>query len=62
MLGRRFQETAEVVDVGQHPMSLEKLSQECPNSIRILSSPYPISRYTYLALRHCSHAKRRRNQ
>jgi hypothetical protein len=35
-------------DVLQHPALLASLTRDCPNTIRLVSSPYPIERYTCL--------------
>lgn len=46
-----------VADVHRHPALLKRLSRVCPNSIRVLPSPYPVYRYTCLmqALRLIEH-------
>lgn len=36
----------EVQDVTQHPALLDELTMNCPNTIVLLDSPYPLSRYT----------------
>ena len=37
-----------VKDVDQHPEILRRISQQCPNTIRLLESQHPIGRYTCL--------------
>jgi len=46
VLRQRLQEMTDVQDVSQHPMLLECISRDYPNSIRIVESEHPIDRYT----------------
>ena len=48
MLRKKLQTVIEVQDVAQHPVLLAEVTRECPNSIRITESSYPIDRYTCL--------------
>lgn len=48
MLRRRLREMSAIANVYRHPALLRRLSRYCPNSIRVLSSPWPVYRYNCL--------------
>jgi hypothetical protein len=47
-LRERLEDMTRVDDVSQHPALLAALTRECPNTITLLDSIYPIRRYTCL--------------
>jgi len=46
VLRRRLQEMTEVEDVERHPALLGDVTRDCPNTIVVLESSYPLRRYT----------------
>jgi hypothetical protein len=46
MLRKQLQEMTEVEDVTRHPALLAEITRNCPNTIALLESAYPLKRYT----------------
>jgi hypothetical protein len=47
-LRKRLQEMTEVTDVSRHSGLLTAMTQEIPNTIKLVASPYSVNRYTCL--------------
>ena len=45
-LRRRLEEATEAEDESQYLALLKAATRECPNTIALLDSPYPIEKYT----------------
>jgi len=48
LLRKRLQAMTQVEDVSQHPALLDEIRRECPNTIKLLTSPHPVGRFTCL--------------
>lgn len=46
VLREKLQEMTEVEDVAKHPALLDEVSRNCPNTIVLFDSPYPLKGYT----------------